>query len=269
MASIVSISPNPANIGDTVTFTGQGNDPAGGTIVEYEWTSDGIVIGTDPVIDVPATSLGTGFHNIAFRVKNDSDIWSSPATSSVQIIDPSANIEYIFCCFGYYASDSRGQLTNYLNDIAVYEGNDVWRYTTPQKTYIITYVDTLEGMETALRTEGSHLLYSGHSNYGLGPLYSTIQEVQAQEINDVYYVDDPRILNISSEWVHVSVSGMRTGQVIGSDKDGGGPVLQLQKGVCAAHAFGCAHRLGQDHVFRVEQGALFAQGGPKALDTIP
>ena len=213
VAAIVSIDPASANLGDEVVFTGQGDDSAGGTITTYEWTSNiDDLLSSSGVPSFSTTTLSEGVHEISLRVKNDSDVWSSPATSSVEIINPSANIERIFCCFGYYGSDQRSQLTNYLNSIADYQGNDIWNYVTSDKTYIITYVDTIEGMKTALRTPDSHLLYSGHSNYGLGPLFSTIEEVQAQEINDVYYVDDPRILNISSDYVHVSVSGMRTGQ---------------------------------------------------------
>ena len=213
VAAITSINPTPANLGDEVVFTGQGDDPAGGTITTYEWTSsiDNLLYsGSQPSFSTNALSEGT--HTISLRVKNDSDVWSSPVSAGIEVQNPSANIERIFCCFGYYASDQRSQLTNYLNSIGSYQGNNVWNYVTPSKTYIITYVQSPEEMEVALRTPDSHILYSGHSNYGLGPIFSTYQELQAQEINDIYYVDDPRIVNFSADWVAVSVRGMRTGQ---------------------------------------------------------
>jgi PKD repeat protein len=211
VASIVSINPTPANLGDEVEFIGEGEDPDGGPITAYEWTSSiNGFLSSAPSFST--TALNEGIHEISFRVKNDTDLWSSPVTASLDVQNPSANIERIFCAFGYYASDQRSQLTNYLNSIGDYQGNNVWHYNTPSKLYIITYVDTPEGMETAWRTPDSHVLYAGHSNYGLGALFSTIQEVQTQEINDLYYVDDPKIVNVSSDWVHVSVRGMRTGQ---------------------------------------------------------
>jgi len=67
-------------------------------------------------------------------------------------------------------------------------------------------------MKQALETEGSHVLFVGHSNYGLGPVFSTSTENYEQTIWNLYTIDDPRIFSLSSPWMNVSLSGMRTSQ---------------------------------------------------------
>ena len=72
IAYIDSISPNPAAHDDTVTFIGHGTDD--GYIVEWEWKSDGIIIGTTPTFSTSSFTVGT--HTISFRVKDNDESWS-------------------------------------------------------------------------------------------------------------------------------------------------------------------------------------------------
>jgi PKD repeat protein len=82
-ASITSIAPNPAVVGDSITFTGAGADPDG-TITAYAWDSnlDG------PLSDQSTfskTTLTIGIHTITFRVKDDDGAWSDDATATLDV----------------------------------------------------------------------------------------------------------------------------------------------------------------------------------------
>ena len=86
-AYIDSITPNPATYGETVTFSGHGEDPDG-TITEYKWESS-----IDGWLSSEATfntsNLQVGVHTINFLVKDDDDAWSTPATDELTITNPS------------------------------------------------------------------------------------------------------------------------------------------------------------------------------------
>jgi len=91
-ASIDDITPNPAKLGQAVLFHGHGSSD-NGTISTYQWFSskDGI-IGTAASCIV--TNLTSGTHLIYFKVKDDMNQWSLPATMTLVIgqnssVDPS------------------------------------------------------------------------------------------------------------------------------------------------------------------------------------
>ncbi len=72
LAYIDSISPNPAAYYETVTFIGHGSDD--GSIVAWEWKSDGDIIGTTSTFST--SSLIGGTHTISFRVQDNDGLWS-------------------------------------------------------------------------------------------------------------------------------------------------------------------------------------------------
>lgn len=69
-ATIDSITPNPADVGDLVSFTGHGDD-SDGSVISYEWVSsiDGLLNDTDA--SFTTTTLSQGTHKITFRVFDD------------------------------------------------------------------------------------------------------------------------------------------------------------------------------------------------------
>jgi len=81
-AEIISISPNPATVGQTVSFNGQGTPD--GTISEWEWQSsiDGVLC--EHSEDFSSSDLSVGTHTIKFRVKDDTQ-WSEYATATLII----------------------------------------------------------------------------------------------------------------------------------------------------------------------------------------
>ncbi|MCK4364939.1 MAG: PKD domain-containing protein [Thermoplasmatales archaeon] len=85
VAYIDSISPNPADLGQTIYFSGRGTD-SDGSITAWEWKSDGVVIGTSG--DFSTSSLSAGSHTISFRVKDNDDNWSPSVQTTLVINSP-------------------------------------------------------------------------------------------------------------------------------------------------------------------------------------
>jgi len=87
-AYIDSISPNPAQQGQSVSFSGHGNDPDG-SVVAYEWRSsiDGFLSNSS---SFSTSSLSVGTHTISFRVQDNDGAWSSTVTATLTINSPSA-----------------------------------------------------------------------------------------------------------------------------------------------------------------------------------
>jgi len=110
-ATIDSIAPNPAIQGETVTFTGHGDD-LDGTITAYEWSSsiNGLLSTTSTF---SASSLLPGTHTISFRVKDDDEAWSAPVTRSLTITGSS---EYQVTIEANYSTDVNNAGRKYWHD---------------------------------------------------------------------------------------------------------------------------------------------------------
>ena len=84
-AYIDSISPNPADQGQSVSFSGHGTDPdAGDSITGYNWRSsiDGQL---STASSFSSSSLSVGTHTIYFKVKDSHSTWSTEATRTLTI----------------------------------------------------------------------------------------------------------------------------------------------------------------------------------------
>ena len=84
-AYIDSISSNPATQGETVTFTGHGDDPDG-SIVAYNWRSS-----IDGQLNTSASfsrsTLSVGTHTIYFKMQDNNGTWSNEV-SKILTINP-------------------------------------------------------------------------------------------------------------------------------------------------------------------------------------
>jgi len=85
VASIYSISPNPANDNDTIEFKGNGTDEDG-TIETYLWNSsiDGKLYEGDSDT-FGSDSLSYGRHNISFKVMDNDGMWSDEVSAELDI----------------------------------------------------------------------------------------------------------------------------------------------------------------------------------------
>ena len=83
VASIISITPNPATEGQTVSFNGHGTDD--GSIINWEWRSnlDGKFASQE---DPSYSGLSVGTHTISFRVQDDASTWSAYAYADSTLV---------------------------------------------------------------------------------------------------------------------------------------------------------------------------------------
>lgn len=132
-AYIDSITPNPALLGEIVSFVGYGTDNDG-TIIDWEWNSsiDGF-LSNQPSFQI-YNCLSLGDHTITFRVKDDDNEWSNNETQILIInappvanftfepSDPSTqNVIY----FNSTSYDSDGSIVNWTWDL----GDTTFAYT--------------------------------------------------------------------------------------------------------------------------------------------
>lgn len=207
IATIESISPAPALLGEPVNFMGQGQD-TDGSVTAYKWRSNLVVEDISNLSSFSTTTLPAGVHTISFSVQDDDGQWSTDATQSITVIDGYG--EHIFACFGYATNNRKSLIRETLENLGAYQEGDLWIYRneSQNKTYIVHFVEDIEGMKEGLTTEGSTVMSFQHSNYGLGTVFGTPDEFSKQVIEELYYVDDDRIFNFSSPWISVSISGM-------------------------------------------------------------
>ena len=207
-ASIGQVSPSPAVLGAPVTLRGSGISTTG-AITGYSWRSslDG-QLGSQATLVTSQLSHGT--HQIFLKVQDDTGAWSAEASTTLEVV------EHIYACFIYdYEPDAADKFIDILTSMGATNVGGFYRYVNPgksQTSYIHIVKDNMQGMIDALTTEGSHVMIKGHANYGSGMTFPTPQELQDQIIEDIHYIDDERILNVSTPWFNVSISGMRTGQ---------------------------------------------------------
>ncbi len=207
-ATIDSITPNPPKPGQMVTFSGRGTD-GDGTIEGYNWRSniDGQL---SESASFSTSNLSVNTHTIYFRVQDDQGAWSPEVSASVSVGE-----EHIYICFIYAGLNTNRYLfTSMLYDIGASQQGNTWTYVNyaQNMTYIIHLVSDTAGFIQALETDGAHIIIIGHANYGLGLIFATMAESNNEMIEDIRYIDDNRIVNLGTPWVHVSVAGMRTGQ---------------------------------------------------------
>ncbi|NOQ48403.1 MAG: PKD domain-containing protein [Methanococcoides sp.] len=90
VATLISITPNPAAEGEEVTFNGSGVDDDG-SVVGYNWTSsiDGPLSTSD---NFSTSDLSIGTHTIYFKVQNDIGHWSYEVQDTLEIIDDIAPV---------------------------------------------------------------------------------------------------------------------------------------------------------------------------------
>ena len=76
IAFVDSITPNPADQGQTVTFTGHGSD-TDGSVTGYRWSSN-LNGNLSSSASFSSAGLSAGVHTITFQVKDDDGVWSNP-----------------------------------------------------------------------------------------------------------------------------------------------------------------------------------------------
>ena len=228
------------NAGTSVTIDVAGNDydPDGtlnlSSVTITTSPSNGTVVNrNNGTVTYTPSSGYTGVDTFRYRIRDNENALSNIADVTVNIQSVSSNVENIYACFGYASTTkTKSNTISMLRSIGAYERNGVWIYENRGKVFNIRFVEDVAGMRNALRTKDAHILFQGHSNYGLGAVFATPQEFSSQTIENIYYVDDDRILNCSSPWIGVSIRGMISSQAYPNwwpeFKDGTSAVMPYQ-----------------------------------------
>jgi hypothetical protein len=208
VANIKSITPNPANQGQTVAFSGSGSAPDG-TVVAYEWASD-ISGPLSNKANFSSTGLVPGVHWITLRVTDDNGVTSDTVTKSLEIIERIVEYEDIYVALVYSWEHIRVKLVRPLERMGARDLGTHFEYDRGDKIFRVHFLRDRESYEQALRTEGAHILISGHSVYGIGQIFpdNRENETRDQTITNFWYMDDDRLINTSSEFMNVNVWGL-------------------------------------------------------------
>lgn len=212
---IIEPSPPVADFSADATYGGapylvQFTDTSLGIVTEWFWDFGDEQTSTQQYPLHEYTSPGV--YTVSLTVTNSSGSDTKTRENYINIV---ADSENIYLCDGY-SHDALfiPQTIQMLQDLGAVENSGVWIYTNTDKniTYFIHTVRTPEDMEEALKEEGAHVIFNGHSNFGFGATFATIEEVGAQQIDDIYYIDDDRFTNFSTDMVSTKIDGMKYGQ---------------------------------------------------------
>jgi len=84
MATIIDVTPNPAEEGSPVSFNGQASD-TDGSIIEYYWSSDIDGFLSDQA-SFSLSTLSLGTHSISFKARDNNYVWSEEMSTILEII---------------------------------------------------------------------------------------------------------------------------------------------------------------------------------------
>jgi PKD repeat protein len=190
--------------GDTITISAIGTPNHGGTVT--------INAQNTALIYTPAASY-SGIETFTYTIRDVAGA-TDQATVTVTVQSGGTQTEDIYVAYIY--GHGWNNLENALRNMGAEQINsDLWQYeyTSLNKIFNIHLVRDQVGVLSVMKTEGSHLIIAGHANYGLGALTpATEDEKRAAVINDMYFIDDVRIINWSGMELAVSVSGLQRSQ---------------------------------------------------------
>ena len=84
---ILTVSPNPALKGNTVTLEARVTDD--GSISYYEWRVDGVIVSNSEDTSISTSGYSIGTHSITFKVQDDQGDWSNTDSASLSIYEES------------------------------------------------------------------------------------------------------------------------------------------------------------------------------------
>jgi len=169
----------------------QWNFGDGNTSIEQNPTHEFTAIDTYTVSLTASNSSGSN------TIIKDNLIQIVAAYENIYILDGFGTTEPIF-----------ENITDEISDMGGFESSPgVWSYTNQDKgvTYFIRDASSVAAARAAFAEEGAHIIYGGHSNYGMGMTF----------INDtdlLRYFDDNFFLNTSTDMADVIISGVKYGQ---------------------------------------------------------
>ena len=199
----------------TVVFT-DASTQGSAAITSRLWSfGDG---GTSPDQNPSHTYAAGGPYTVSLQVTDANGLTNTQTKPDfITVTAPGDTAEHIYVAPIFAKTFTGYQIV--LQDLGATQVDaKTWRYTNPstnQEYVIHNLYDNIEGVdiigvENALKTEDAVVIFQGHANYGIGGGSCSYEEIQAGRCSGIYYVDDPRILNFSSLFFDVSISGIRS-----------------------------------------------------------
>jgi PKD repeat protein len=187
------------------------SDSSSGDVDTWSWSfGDG---GTSTAQNPSHTYNSSGDYTVTLQATGSGVTDTATLTDYINVTEATGNVEHIYICYIY--SNPIENLYYMLESLGAHQEGDVWKYTnsSQNKEYIIHPIgNDVEALKQALMTQDAHVILSGHANYGWGPIPATTEEDQQGYIDDIYFIDDPRVLNVSSMVFPVKIRSLQYSQ---------------------------------------------------------
>jgi PKD repeat protein len=145
-----------------------------------------------------------GDYTVSLTVTNNYGSDTVVESSYIQALN---DIENIYVAHGFGTGyNVWAMVGDALSGMGAVYNNGVWVYENSSKgiTYFVHFVDNIQDFDLALKEENSHVIFTGHSNYGTGFFFGDQQE-------SVTYLDDDLFYNVSSDMATPDIGGLQFG----------------------------------------------------------
>jgi PKD repeat protein len=194
------------NAGMTVQFT----DQSLGMVSSWLWNfGDGTTSTEQNPTHVYASA---GYYTVSLTVSNSAGSYTKTMSQYIHTVPVEENIYLV----DGYAKDAVfiNNAKIILVNLGATQVGDAWVYSNAAtgRTFTTRFVTTPSGFTAALKEQNAHVIFNGHSNFGLGASFAQGNEVYVQQMDDVYYIDDDRFTHTSTPMVSVKIDGVQYGQ---------------------------------------------------------
>ncbi|MHB8108976.1 MAG: golvesin C-terminal-like domain-containing protein [Syntrophorhabdaceae bacterium] len=154
-----------------------------------------------------------GYYTVSLTATNVAG--SDTKTIPQYIGTTNPDVEHMYIGDGYSSDGAFAKnVKMVLTELGATDSGDIWYYTNRStgKVFIIHFVHTPYALMNAFKQTNAHIIWNGHSNYGLGGTFAEPSEIALQQLDDVKYIDDDNMTHISTPTVSLKIDGMQYGQ---------------------------------------------------------
>jgi len=194
------------NAGMTVQFT----DESLGMVSSWLWSfGDGTTSTERNPFHVYASA---GYYTVSLTVSNPAGSYTKTMSQYIHTVPVEENIYLVdgYAKDAVFANNAKIILAN----LGATQVGDAWVYSNASvgRTFTTRFITTPSAFMSALKEKDAHIIFNGHSNFGLGGSFAQGNEVYVQQMDDVYYIDDDRFTHTSTPMVSVKIDGVQYGQ---------------------------------------------------------
>jgi len=172
------------NAGMTVQFT----DESLGMVSSWLWSfGDGTTSTERNPFHVYASA---GYYTVSLTVSNPAGSYTKTMSQYIHTVPVEENIYLVdgYAKDAVFANNAKIILAN----LGATQVGDAWVYSNASvgRTFTTRFITTPSAFMSALKEKDAHIIFNGHSNFGLGGSFAQGNEVYVQQMDDVYYIDD-------------------------------------------------------------------------------